>query len=290
MIFRLNIFLSLLFAFLLPNNVVASGPVWKVSKNGQHIFVGGTIHLLGKDDYPLPEVFDKAYRQSQILVFEIDPDAAKSPEVQQQFARYAQYKDGRTLKTVLDNETYQALQGFLASKGMGISAFESIKPGMLSVILTVLELKRMGIAGIGVDEFYSQRAVNDTKPRRFLESIDDQLEALLAGEDGNESQRVQQMLTELQRLSIVMQQTKQAWRRGDNVALAEVALNPWMTEFPEVYKALLVDRNQRWVPQIEEMLQTAEVEYILVGALHLAGPDGLLSILSGQGYMIEKLQ
>jgi hypothetical protein len=61
-------------------------------------------------------------------------------------------------------------------------------------------------------------------------------------------------------------------------------------DFPEIYQALLIDRNNTWIAQIEAMSKTAEVEFILVGALHLVGSDGLLSMLSSRGYQITQLQ
>ena len=43
------------------------------------------------------------------------------------------------------------------------------------------------------------------------------------------------------------------------------------------------------MPQIEDMLKTSEVEFIMVGAMHLAGEDSVLTQLKAQGYSIEKL-
>jgi hypothetical protein len=56
---------------------------------------------------------------------------------------------------------------------------------------------------------------------------------------------------------------------------------------PDIYEALLVERNKAWLMKIEAMLQTPELEYVLVGALHLAGPDSLLSMLRQRGYSVS---
>lgn len=45
----------------------------------------------------------------------------------------------------------------------------------------------------------------------------------------------------------------------------------------------MVSRNSNWLPEIKKMLATPEVEFILVGAAHLAGDDGLLSQLKSSG-------
>jgi len=284
------LYLTLIFCFLAVRPVMAEGPVWKVSKGEDHVFIGGTIHLLGEKDYPLPTSFYRGYDASHIVVFEIDPDIASSPEAQQKFAQHARYNDGRTLKSVLNDNTYAELSTFLSERGMSISSFEQFKPSMLSVVLTVLELQRLGLAGIGVDEFFNKRAKSDGKQRLFLETIDDQFNALLSTGAGKENKVIIQAIDELEKMSQVMQQTKQAWRQGDNDALMAVALDPWKDNFPKLYQALLVDRNLRWIPQIKAFMQTPEVEYVLVGALHLVGPDGLLDLMKAQGYEVKRLR
>ncbi|MFT6389341.1 MAG: hypothetical protein ACJAUP_002732 [Cellvibrionaceae bacterium] len=159
---------------------------------------------------------------------------------------------------------------------------------MLSVVLTVVELQRLGLAGIGVDEFFNKRAKKDGKQRLFLETIDDQFNALLSTGEGKENQVIVQAIDELEKMSEIMQQTKQAWRQGDNNTLMAVALAPWVDDFPKLYQALLVNRNLRWIPQIKSFMKTSEVEYVLVGALHLVGPDGLLALMKAQGYQVER--
>ena len=64
-------------------NVHAESPVWKVSHGDNHLYLGGTIHLLGKDDYPLPPAFEKAYQDSSKLVFEADIQKFQSPDQSQ---------------------------------------------------------------------------------------------------------------------------------------------------------------------------------------------------------------
>lgn len=53
-------------------SVSADSPVWKVAKGDNHLFIGGTVHVLSSADYSLPEAFGKAYGASSIIVFEAD--------------------------------------------------------------------------------------------------------------------------------------------------------------------------------------------------------------------------
>ena len=61
-------------------------------------------------------------------------------------------------------------------------------------------------------------------------------------------------------------------------------------EYPEIYKKVLVDRNNNWIPLIDAYFDTESVEFVLVGALHLHGPDGILNLLKESGYSISQLE
>jgi len=43
-----------------------------------------------------------------------------------------------------------------------------------------------------------------------------------------------------------------------------------------------------WLPQIESMLTTPEIEMILVGVGHLVGSEGILNQLVERGYKVEQ--
>jgi uncharacterized protein YbaP (TraB family) len=160
---------------------------------------------------------------------------------------------------------------------------------MLSVVLTVLELQRLGLAGQGVDEFFSDKSKQDNKPQLALETIDDQFRALSALGLGRESFAIRHAISEAEKITELMQDIKSAWRTGDNKALVNASLTPWLERFPELYQSLLVKRNNRWLPQLETLLKTTDIEYVLVGALHLVGDDGLLSLLRQKGYRVEQV-
>jgi len=77
-----------------------------------------------------------------------------------------------------------------------------------------------------------------------------------------------------------------AWRAGDVPAMERLALSD-MKDAPEVYEMLLVSRNRRWVPKVEACMQTNRC-FVVVGAAHLIGPDGLVSLLQQRGYAVTQ--
>lgn len=267
----------------------AGAPVWKVSKDGNQLYIGGTIHVLGKTDYPLPAAFDAAYRQAERVVFETDLQKIKSPEVQQKLAQTMFYTDGRSLQQALDKQTFAELERYLASRGIPAATVLSFKPGMLALTLTIIELRRLGLGGAGVDEFYNTKALADHKKLGQLESVEQQLSFIAAMGEGNENDVINHTLRDLKELPRIMQSLKDAWRSGDINRLQEVGLKSFKQDSQALYDKLIVQRNNAWIPQLEALLKTGEVELVLVGALHLAGDEGVLAQLARRGYTVQML-
>lgn len=98
------------------------------------------------------------------------------------------------------------------------------------------------------------------------------------------------MLTvqELTKIERFFDELIRAWREGDNEALERLFVDD-MRKYPEVYQALLAKRNQEWMKELKEMLATPEVEFALVGAGHLVGPDGLLQSFEEMGCEVRML-
>lgn len=280
-------FILFILVFAAAHAASAGAPVWKVVKGEHQLFIGGTLHVLSKSDYPLPVAFENAYRQSAIVVFEADMQKLQSAEFQQLLQSRVVYTDGRNLKTVLGKATYQALEQHMTSRGLPIANFQPLKPGMLAITLTLLELQRLGLTGTGVDEFFSLKAANDRKTTGQLETAEEQLAFLSSFGDGREDDLIFHTLRDIKRLPEIMASLKTAWRQGNRDKITEIAIAPIKNDFPKVYHQLLVQRNRDWIPKIETMLTTKEVEFILVGAAHLVGEDGLLKQLAARGYSIQ---
>lgn len=81
-----------------------------------------------------------------------------------------------------------------------------------------------------------------------------------------------------------------SWKAGDLDTLDNAFSERMRKETPAVYQSLVVERNQKWLPQIAEMLKTPEIEMVLVGSLHLSGKDGLLVQLKKAGYKVKPYQ
>ncbi len=278
---------AIVFLLLCLGTAQGGSPVWKITNGGdsEHtLFMGGTIHILGKSDYPLPQAFDMAYDQSQILVFETDIAKTQDPEFSQRLMSRMVYSDNRTLKQLISPSTLRNLNQFAGVRGISVNQMNRFKPGLVMIFLTLTEIERLGVAGIGVDEFYFEKGIKDHKTMDFLEAPEEQVDFLETIGQGNEDEMIAYILKDLGELPSLLPVIKKTWRTGDIEELFNTTLVPLKKEYPDLYHSIMVKRNLNWMPKIQKMLTTQEVEFILVGAGHLAGDQGLLALLRAKGY------
>lgn len=289
---RLN---TILYTFVLVAGVYigstasADTSVWEVTSAGNTIYLGGTVHLLRPSDYPLPEEYEQAYQASSEIYFETDLNSLNDLSVQAQLLQQLTYNDERTLKTVLNQEAYTALSDYAATIGLPMMLMEQFKPGMVVSTLQILEFQRIGFTPQGVDSYFNTRAVEDGKSLGQLETVQEQIGFLAAMGEGNESEFILMSLRDLAETGEIIDEMIQAWRVGDNSKLHEMFVADMRNEAPELYETLLRQRNLNWLPQIEQMLRDTDTEFVLIGAAHLVGTDGLLDLLRNRGYQVRQL-
>ena len=272
------------------NHAAAKAPVWKVTNGERSLFIGGTIHLLSKQDYPLPEAFNLAFEQSAELVFETDIEGANSFATQAKFLPALMYQDGSTIESRLKPETYSKLKSFLQARKLPLSMFERFKPAGVNLTLLVMELERLGIhANSGVEMHLNAKAKKDEKTVAWLESIDEQIEFIERMNSIDADVLINTTIDDLGKLKKEWPKLLSAWKNGDMDKLANLGFTDMLEKTPDMYQFMLVDRNKDWVPQIKDYMATPEIEFVLVGALHLAGKDSVLLQLKEEGFEIEQL-
>ncbi|MCW8092536.1 TraB/GumN family protein [Alteromonas sp. ASW11-130] len=276
--------ISLFFAL----NVQAAS-VWKVSNNSHSLYIGGTIHILSPQDYPLPPSYKFAYKESDKLIFETDIAALTTPEFSQLSMQKLTYQDGRTLQSTLQPETFAALKSHLESRGVPIANMQKLKPSLVGVTISMLELQRLGLTSQGVDSYYYTIAMGDGKLMDWFETPEEQLDFIANMGEGDDDAFVRYSIEDVKKIPSMLEQLRGDWRAGDVEALNKYHLLEFKESYPDIYHTLLTERNAEWMPDIEEMLTTPEVEFVLVGTLHLPGETGLLKLLEAKGYTVTQV-
>lgn len=285
----MNKVLCLLAAALLSVTAEARTSLWQVSKGAQTLYLGGTIHVLSKSDLPLPASFQKAFDNTDVLVLETDIKELMNPDNSLRMLTALTYADGRTLKDVVQPATYQAVVDYAQAESVPVNVFERMTPAGVALTVLSIELAKAGIQQEGVDKIFHNQAVLDGRPVLGLESVDQHLSYVTGMGQGAEDDFILQTLEDARKTHESLRKIINAWRIGDQPALEAEVIDNMPQDYPQLYARLLVERNNNWMPQIIQMLDTPEQELVLVGAAHLVGLDGLLAQLLEKGYQIKQL-
>jgi uncharacterized protein YbaP (TraB family) len=270
-------------------SVSAETSMWKVQSHTSVTYIGGTAHLLRESDYPLPEEFEKAYEDSDVIVFETEMDKLNSPEIQEMIMRKGMYHNNLSLDKVLSPRTYDLLRRYCEASGIPVLSLNKLKPSMVVLTLLSLELQKLGVNQTGVDGYFYQKATTQGKKIEGLESVKEQMEFVLSMGEGNENEFIEHSVKDLKKTGQIINELITAWKQGNEDKLYKLVVAQMKKDYPNLYETLLAERNRDWLPKIERYLQTPQKELVLVGVGHLVGEDSVLDHLRRRGYRISKL-
>jgi len=283
-------FLSIkLLIIIFTTTAIADSSVWKISKGKDFVYLAGTIHILPPSEFPLPDEFQKAYKNSSVIVLEAKLPDPKDTAAQIAMLQHMAYKDGSKLSDVITKKTYQSLSNYLKTLGVDLTELNGFKPGFIVSMMAVLEAKKAQISGEGVDAYYAKLAQKANKPTEYLETAAFQLQMLAGMGDGNEDEFLTARLSQMVGFETMIKALITAWRSGDTQALEAIVITPMLKDDPQSLKDLINDRNQNWLPKIEAMFGDLNTEFVLVGVGHLIGKNSVIQLLKMKGYHVEKL-
>jgi uncharacterized protein len=279
-----------LFILFTASGVGAESSVWLAKSSKATVYLAGSFHALRASDYPLPAEFLKAYEDSRKIIFEVPPGETESPEYMGKFLSLAIYNDGTTLKEHISSAAYAKAESFCKERDYPLEQYQFLKPTFFVMTLTVSEMNKIGAdPQKGIDYFFKEKALQDGKATGSLETLDQQLD-LLASMDANlGSDQILESIEELKQIEVMLGELLAVWRKGDEAKMEELYIKD-LKLYPKLYQALVVDRNNKWMRNIEGYLNSSGNTMVVVGAAHLVGADGLVNLLRKRGYKVVKLQ
>lgn len=262
---------------------VASTPaasVWKVTgPNGGTIYLGGSIHGLDSTDYPLPSAYNRAFDATSALVIEDDPNVSRREA--DKFFKSGFYSRGDSLKNHVDPRTYDYVRRVFRT--VPEAELAKCKPWMLITMLW-----SGGTNALGVEAFLMNRARINKKPILGLESFREHANVLAGMPDKQAELVLLQTFIPQAPGTDMHDKLLSAWRRGDADIIARLT-HEMERDLPTFARRLIVERNQNWIPKIERYLREKRTYFVVAGAAHMGGPNGVLALLKARGCRIEQL-
>jgi uncharacterized protein YbaP (TraB family) len=279
----------LAFSLLGSLNVYAASPVWAVRGAHNTVYLAGSIHLLPADDAALPAALEHAYADSSKLVMELDLAKFDPLEATVWMMDHSALPSGTKLRSVLGEARYGRVSAAAAHLGLAMIGLDDQAPWMVGMELTDTAYTHEGFdSDQGVEEQLVRRAQADGKPTAGLETLPEELGGLIALSREDQIRMLDETLDDLKDLKNEMRDVLRAWHQGDASRLATLLSSEYRA-FPALYRPLVTDRNQRWLPQVEQLLRSDGNSLVVVGALHLVGEGGLLELLRKKGYKVTQL-
>jgi uncharacterized protein YbaP (TraB family) len=268
-------------------------PLWEVRSGDATAYLFGTIHVGAPDFYPLPDFVDSAFRNSDTLAVEADPNNAQGAA---QAMAVAMYVPPDNIENHLEPALLSQVQEVSGKYGLPFQHLRQMKPYMLMFTLTLMEYGRLGYdSKYGLDAHFSQRAQRAGKPVIELESMNQQIRMLDGLSPELQSAMLQVTVDEILtgEVTVVSNEMMDAWSSGDTEKLIEILtaeerkLPPELAQ--EFRKRFLTERNVAMAQRIDGMLRSGQRVFIAVGALHMVGEDSIPVILREKGYTVRQL-
>ena len=262
-----------------------SGLLWRVERAGvTPSYLFGTMHSDDPDVVKLSTPVQQAFDQAHSVTLEVVLD----PRSLLAMTSALLMTDGNTLKSLIGGRLYERTLEVMDARGIPEMLVVNMKPWAVAVTL----MTPPGNNGVVLDHVLYQGAVAAGKKVHGLETVAEQMglfdglsrkdQITLLEDTLDNLDTVAQMLDELQAAYLDrdlkrLMELNEASMRDSDPLLAET-----------FNRKVIVERNYRMAERMQPRLREGQ-QFIAVGALHLAGKEGLLKLLSERGYRLSRI-
>jgi uncharacterized protein YbaP (TraB family) len=266
--------------------------LWKVSDGDNHLYLLGSFHALKSDDYPPAPAVLAAFADAETVAFEISPAEMRSPELSRKLLAAAALPAGQTLEATLSAGNRRRLHEYARKRELPLASYQGLEPWFVSLVISLREMSLVGYdSSLGLDQYLITRSAQAGKRTLGLETADQQIAALDSMSALEQQQSLAESLDEAEDFKNEIDRLHGYWRSGNDAALDEMLRVEFKRDYAQLYKRINVARNQAWLPTLRALLDGEHHDdtLVVVGSLHLLGPDGLVSQLRAKGYRVERL-
>lgn len=261
--------------------------LWRISGNGLQTpsYVFGTIHMICADGIQLSDSLTHAIANADAVYLELDMDNMFE---MLGAIRKMKMRGDTTLADLLSDTDYQLVKTFFKDKGNPVpfSILETFKP-MLAAS-TLMEAAANCANAVAMEQLIMKEAKHRGKSIKGLESMGyqlsifdsipyklqaEQLVAYVKNHKGKEDSQME------------MAELEKAYKNQDLKKMEQLTREDDMgiARFTDL---LLYNRNRNWVAKMQDIMKEKSFVFA-VGAGHLPGDKGVLTLLTKMGYKVE---
>jgi uncharacterized protein YbaP (TraB family) len=264
--------------------------LWRYRQGATTVYLAGSIHVLKASLMPLPPQFDAAFAAADHLVLEVDTQAVPPAQMQSLTLEYGVLDDGVTLSSLLDAQLNGRLNAALGRYGMAPAMVQKLKPALLMTQLVVARMSALGyLPDQGLESYFLGQAQGRTILQ--LESLEAQLNLLFNQPMATQIELLEDTLDQEAEIEPMMAAMLGAWLSGDDAEFLRLfELQQGDSAAAQAFlKALLDDRNVGMADGIAALLERPGSYFVLVGAAHFIGDQGIIGLLADRGIRGQRI-
>ena len=256
--------------------------LWRVTNARAPFYLLGSVHALQRSDYDKAPAVEEAIKQSQLILFEIDPKEDQTFATK--LGAAARLPRGEQIRGKISPKTYNYLRKITIN---GMAEWQHLYPWAVAMLLEYPSLRGVSTT-YGVDNHVAQMARRYSKRTGGVETVDEHVHVFSDMHMVEGEVYLLQALVHAGEASPQFQLDVAAWKSGDTNRLYAMHVKR-MKEAPTVWWRLLDRRNSRWIPKLEAAIKSGTPTLVVAGALHFSGPRSVIALLQKRGYKIEQL-
>jgi uncharacterized protein YbaP (TraB family) len=284
-------FLSLLIVFSFGGwiNITAQSStnnslLWEVTgknlKKPSYLF--GTFHLLCESDLSIADAAGEKLKSCDQLALELDFD---DPNMMIEMQTLAGMKDGKMLEDLLGATKFKLADSlFTATTGISLKLLSGLKPMVAS---SVLYPSVLGCNPGSPETTLSALAGEAKKEVIGLEKVSDQMEVFDKIPYQVQADMLYSYITETDKFKKETDEMLAIYRSANLVEMQKMMADPEYG-LDKYLDLLLTNRNNNWVKQMQTIMPE-KATLFAVGAGHLGGNEGVISLLRKAGYTVKPL-
>lgn len=259
--------------------------MWVVKDEDSTIYLFGTMHVLRPEtEWKTPKIMG-ALEESTQLWLEL---ADLQPANMLQLALKHGYASKGRLSQRLKPAQKQRLERALAPYKFPMNLLEGMKPWYAAMTILQLPVFKAGYnPNYGVEPLLTVQARMERDSVIGLETAQEQLEMLDGLSAADQMALLDEAIRHAEEGTDQLDAMAKAWSEG-NLALIEADLAEMKEKAPDLYRRLMMARNERWTQKIADLLDDTGVMMVAVGAAHFVGPDSVQAYLLKRGIKAER--
>lgn len=274
--------------FAQKNETPKPGIFYKITGKGlkEPSYLFGTYHLLKSDYLKQFPAIGKAYDAAKGVVVEVEIDSVGMAK-----AATMGRLENATLTSLLDKPFADSLNDALQKNlGAPLQALDQFTPAnvmiTLALVLTMQDNDSLlrSYSGDPMDMSFVKNGKKSGKTVSTLETLEQQMNLLF---------NMYPIAEQTQQLKDFVRNLERGRKNGNDLVKAYLAHDlPAMEDLYKVSLAIsgqedrmVKGRNEEWMKVLPSLINK-QSQFIAVGALHLAGDYGLITLLQQQGYTV----